>query len=72
MGVMKCFMWLMAQCYHIYFSFLRPGFHFWLSNYSQSEYKTSETPKINNIFIYLRFDYISVIIRIKRFYPDDD
>jgi hypothetical protein len=27
-------------------------------------YKTSETPKIDNIFIYLRFDYISVIIRI--------
>jgi hypothetical protein len=28
------------------------------------QYKTSETPKIDNIFIYLRFDYISVIIRI--------
>jgi hypothetical protein len=28
------------------------------------EYKTSETPKIDNIFIYLRFNYISVIIRI--------
>ena len=28
------------------------------------KYKTSETPKIDNIFIYLRFDYISVIIRI--------
>ena len=28
------------------------------------KYKTSETPKIGNIFIYLRFDYISVIIRI--------
>jgi hypothetical protein len=24
-------------------------------------YKTSETPKIDNIFIYLRFDYISVV-----------
>jgi hypothetical protein len=29
-----------------------------------TKYKTSETPKIDNIFIYLRFDYISVIIRI--------
>ena len=35
------------------------------------KYKTSETPKIDNIFIYLRFDYISVIIRIN-VYPDDD
>jgi hypothetical protein len=30
------------------------------------KYKTSETPKIDNIFIYLRFDYISVIIRINQ------
>jgi hypothetical protein len=30
-----------------------------------TKYKTSETPKIDNIFIYLRFDYISVIIRIQ-------
>jgi hypothetical protein len=34
-----------------------------------TKYKTNETQKIDNIFIYLRFDYISVIVRV---YPDDD
>jgi hypothetical protein len=34
------------------------------SSVKSFKYKTSETPKIDNIFTYLRFDYISVIIRI--------
>jgi hypothetical protein len=37
---------------------------------SKTPYKTSETPKTDNIFIYLRFDYIQESLAIQRYKPE--